>query len=36
MADRLLRQKMEEEVAALASTNPDAVAKVVKEWLEEG
>lgn len=36
MAERLLRQRMEEEVATLASTNPDAVAKVVKEWLEEG
>jgi flagellar M-ring protein FliF len=36
MAERLLRQRMEEEVSTLASSNPDAVAKVIKEWLEEG
>ena len=36
MAEQLLREKMEEEVASLAQSNPDAVAKVVKEWLEEG
>lgn len=34
-ADRLLRERMEAEVVALAAQNPDAVAKVVKEWLQE-
>ncbi|NCC88635.1 MAG: hypothetical protein EOM05_12380, partial [Clostridia bacterium] len=29
------RAQMEQEITTLATSNPDAVAKIVKEWLEE-
>ena len=35
VAERLMREAMEQEVSELASTNPEAVAKIVKGWLAE-
>ena len=34
-AERRAREKMEEEVVHLAAASPDAVAKIIKEWLSE-
>ncbi len=36
MAEQMLRERMEEEIASIATANPDAVAKIIKTWLEEG
>ncbi len=36
MAERMIRERMEEEVSSLATANPDAVAKIIKAWLKEG
>ena len=32
---KILREEMEEEVIAMAEANPDAVAKIIKDWLAE-
>ena len=34
-AEQLARDRVEEEVVKLAAQSPDAVAKIIKGWMEE-